>query len=43
LGLIVAGKNSYLRQEPNWKPTLPSAKASFGIADLISYASKLLP
>ena len=43
LGLIVAGKNSYLSQEPNWTPTLPCEKASFGIADLISYASKPIP
>lgn len=40
LGLIVAGKNSYLKQDPSWRPTLPSSKASFGIADLISYALK---
>lgn len=40
LGLIVAGKNSYLNQDPSWTPTLPSAKASFGIADLITYALK---
>ncbi len=38
LGLLVAGENSYLRLEPDWTPTLPKAKATFGIADIIRYA-----
>jgi hypothetical protein len=41
LGLVVAGPNSYLSQQPSWMPTLPVAKETFTIADLITYALEL--
>jgi hypothetical protein len=41
LGLVVAGPNSYLSQQPSWMPTLPVAKETFTIADLIAYALEL--
>jgi len=43
LGLLVAGKNSYLHEDPSWKPTLPFASGTFRISDLVSYALQPLP
>jgi hypothetical protein len=39
LGLMQADPLSYLHQQPNWTPTLPSASSGdFTVADLITFA-----
>lgn len=39
IGLLEGDRMSYLRQDPDWKPTLPSAtKGGFAMTDLLKFA-----
>lgn len=39
LGLMRADPASYLATDPNWRPTLPFAGTTFGLADLLTFAT----
>jgi hypothetical protein len=39
IGLVRADPDSYLTLEPDWRPSLPSAGAEFGLADLLALAT----
>ena len=35
LGIVAGDPESYLAVEPEWRPTLPTRGATFGLADLL--------
>jgi len=44
IGLLQGDSLSYLRQDPGWTPTLPSATPdTFGITDLLRFAGVVAP
>ncbi|MGI8997830.1 MAG: peroxidase family protein [Pyrinomonadaceae bacterium] len=44
VGLLQGSPDSFLTAEPNWKPTLPSAKpGKFTMADLLNFVGELNP
>jgi hypothetical protein len=44
VGLVQGDHNSFIWQEKNWKPTLPSAKAGdFTFADLLRFVNDINP
>jgi len=43
-GLTLGGRNSFLRQQPGWKPTLPAAQpGTFTMADLLGFVNDIDP
>ncbi len=41
IGLLLGDSQSFLAQDPNWRPTVPKRGAAFGMGDLLSYALRL--